>query len=182
MEPENNIELVIRGYLESGHRYPLIIIGNTQNKYGQFLFRKYATSSIRFPGAVYNTVSVDALRHFSTLYFHGHSVGGTNPSLLEAMACRCNIAAHDNVFNKAILGTDASYFSTADDVKKVLNQPLQEDVTSRHCHHNIEKSEQPITGTKSLMIMKLYSHKFYWKNSPLELTKNIPTIFAFTWY
>ena len=55
------------------------------------------------------------------------------------MACGCNIAAHDNLFNKAILGTDASYFSTADDVKKVINQPLQQDVTSRFCHHNVEK-------------------------------------------
>jgi glycosyltransferase involved in cell wall biosynthesis len=139
MEPENNVELVIRGYLDSGHDHPLIILGNTQNKYGQFLFRKYARSSIRFPGAVYNKVSVDALRHFSTLYFHGHSVGGTNPSLLEAMACRCNIVAHDNVFNRAILGTDASYFSTADDVKTVINQPFQQNVTSRYCQHNIEK-------------------------------------------
>ncbi len=121
MEPENNIELVIRGYLESGHHYPLIILGNTQNKYGQFLFKKYASTSVRFPGGIYDYALINSLRHFSALYFHGHSVGGTNPSLLEAMACRCNIAAHDNEFNRAILIDDAFFFSTSQDIKNIIN-------------------------------------------------------------
>ena len=139
MEPENNIETIIQGYKQSEQHYPLIIVGSTQNKHGQFLLKKYSSEFIQFPGAIYDQNEINSLRHFSTIYFHGHSVGGTNPSLLEAMACGCNIAAHDNLFNKAILGTDASYFSTADDVKKVINQPLQQDVTSRFCHHNVEK-------------------------------------------
>ena len=121
MEPENNIELVIHGYLESGHHYPLIIIGNMQNKYGQFLFRKYASASVRFPGGIYDYALINSLRHFSALYFHGHSVGGTNPSLLEAMACGCNIAAHDNEFNRAILIDDAFFFSTPQDIKNIIN-------------------------------------------------------------
>src|SRR6188768_1731101 len=58
MEPENNVELVIRGYLESGHHYPLIIVGNTQNKYGQFLFKKYASALIQFPGAIYDQSTI----------------------------------------------------------------------------------------------------------------------------
>ena len=139
MEPENNIEMVIRGYLESGHRYPLIIIGNMQNKYGQFLFKNYASVSVRFPGSIYDYSLINSLRYFSALYFHGHSVGGTNPSLLEAMACRCNIAAHDNEFNTAILGDDAKYFSSVHDVKKIIIQPLQQDVNSQHAQSNIEK-------------------------------------------
>jgi len=139
MEPENNIEMIIRGYLESGCNYPLIIIGNTQNKYGRFLFKKYASASVRFPGSIYDTALINSLRHFSALYFHGHSVGGTNPSLLEAMACRCNIAAHDNVFNKAILGDDAEFFSNVHEVKKIIIQPFQQDVNSQHAQNNIEK-------------------------------------------
>ena len=139
MEPENNIETIIQGYKQSEQCYPLVIVGSTQNKHGQFLLKKYSSEFIQFPGAIYDQHVINSLRHFSTIYFHGHSVGGTNPSLLEAMACGCNIAAHDNLFNKAILGTDASYFSTADDVKKVINQPSQQDVTSRYCQHNIDK-------------------------------------------
>jgi glycosyltransferase involved in cell wall biosynthesis len=50
------------------------------------------------------------------MYFHGHSVGGTNPSLLEAMASRALICAHDNGFNRAILGTDAFYFTTSREI------------------------------------------------------------------
>src|SRR4030095_787558 len=139
MEPENNIETIIQGYQQSQQQFPLIIIGCTQNKHGQFLLKKYASASIRFRGAIYEHNTINALRHFSALYFHGHSVGGTNPSLLEAMACGSNIVAHDNVFNKSILGDDASYFSTAHDVIKIINQPFQQEVTSRNCQNNIEK-------------------------------------------
>jgi len=139
MEPENNIELVIRGYLESGHHYPLIILGNTQNKYGQFLFKKYASALIQFPGAIYHQSTINALRHFSSIYFHGHSVGGTNPSLLEAMACGCNIAAHNNEFNKAILGDDTKYFSNILDVKEIIIHPFQQKVNSQHGQNNIGK-------------------------------------------
>src|SRR6187401_717497 len=139
MEPENNIELVIRGYLQSAHRYPLVIIGNTQNKYGQFLLKKYVSASVLFPGSVYDYALINSLRYFSALYFHGHSVGGTNPSLLEAMACRCNIAAHDNVFNRRILGDDARYFSDVTDVQKIIIHPFQQDLNSRHDQNNIEK-------------------------------------------
>jgi glycosyltransferase involved in cell wall biosynthesis len=148
MEPENNIELVIRGYLESGHHYPLIILGNTQNKYGQFLFKKYASALIQFPGAVYDQSTINALRHFSSLYFHGHSVGGTNPSLLEAMACGCNIAAHNNVFNNAILGDDACYFSKPKDVKKIISQPLSTSIATQRKILNLEKVKKIYNWTK----------------------------------
>lgn len=142
MEPENNIETVILGYLQSDQRYPLIIIGSTENKYGQFLSKKYASDSIRLPGAIYDQATINALRHYSVLYFHGHSVGGTNPSLLEAMACGCHIAAHDNVFNRAILADSALYFTAAQDVKDILHQPLANITIDRWKILNIEKIEK----------------------------------------
>lgn len=139
MEPENNIEMVIRGYLQSGKDYPLIIIGSTQNKFGQFLFNKYASASVRFPGSVYDLAIINSLRHFSVLYFHGHSVGGTNPSLLEAMACGCNIAAHDNEFNRAILNDCAFYFSNSEEVKNIITEPFIETFITNRKDRNIEK-------------------------------------------
>jgi glycosyltransferase involved in cell wall biosynthesis len=138
MEPENNIETIIQGYKLSKQYYPLIIIGSTQNKYGQYLLKKYSSEFIQFPGAIYDQSTINALRHFSSIYFHGHSVGGTNPSLLEAMACGCNIAAHENEFNKAILGDDAYYFLNQEDVKKIISLPNQ-DVISQYRKNNIEK-------------------------------------------
>ena len=142
IEPENNIETVILGYLQSAQPYPLVIIGSTENKYGQFLVKKYASDSIRLPGAVYDQATVNALRHYSALYFHGHSVGGTNPSLLEAMACGCNIAAHDNVFNRAILADSAFYFSSAEGVKNILYRVLQNTPINHWKILNIEKIEK----------------------------------------
>jgi glycosyltransferase involved in cell wall biosynthesis len=148
MEPENNVELVIRGYLESGHPYPLIIIGNMQNKYGQFLFRKYASAFVRFPGSIYDYSLINSLRYFSALYFHGHSVGGTNPSLLEAMACGCDIAAHDNEFNRAILVDDAFFFSTPHDIKNIINNSVTEvDITDRK-ELNLEKIKKVYSWEK----------------------------------
>ena len=63
---------------------------------------------------------------FSNLYFHGHSVGGTNPSLLEAMASNSLIFAHDNIFNKSILEGDAYYFTTSEQISDLMNDKIKE--------------------------------------------------------
>jgi glycosyltransferase involved in cell wall biosynthesis len=111
MEPENNIEAIICGWLQAGKREPLLIISNPENSYGKMLTRKYDRENIRFTGPVYEPALINNLRYFSSVYFHGHSVGGTNPSLLEAMACSCNIIAHDNVFNRSVLQQGGKYFT-----------------------------------------------------------------------
>ena len=144
MEPENNIEMIIRGWLASGKKKPLVLIGDTGNSFGRRLQKTYRDEKLLFIGANYEARVINALRHYSSLYFHGHSVGGTNPSLLEAMACGCAILAHDNSFNKEILGNEAGYFSSAEDITRLLeNLPGQEVVTCwkkvnaakiRHCY------------------------------------------------
>lgn len=125
LEPENNVEMVIDGYLKSGHHYPLIIVGSTNKKTGRYLTRHYDRSNIVFVGPVYEQGLLNNIRHYSFMHFHGHSVGGTNPSLLEAMACGCRIAAHDNIFNKAVLQDQADYFSSADDIAAIINKPVE---------------------------------------------------------
>jgi len=122
LEPENNIEMVIDGVLASSATEPLIVIGNPATALGKKLQRKYASKNIQFAGAIYDQVVLNNLRFFSKFYFHGHSVGGTNPSLLEAMACGCRIAAHDNVFNRAVLESGADYFSSSEQVAQIINQ------------------------------------------------------------
>jgi glycosyltransferase involved in cell wall biosynthesis len=113
MEPENNVETIIKGYLFKKCDRKLLLIGNyNSTKFGQYLFKKYSSNdTIVFLGPIYEMSVLDNLRYYSNLYFHGHSVGGTNPSLLEAMACNCCIVAHDNIFNKSILNQDAYYFN-----------------------------------------------------------------------
>ncbi len=139
MEPENNIEIVIKGYLLSNQTYPFLIIGNVSGKYGKYITSKYADSKIIYAGALYDTAMLNNLRHYSLLYMHGHSVGGTNPSLLEAMACGCSIAAHQNVFNKAVLGDDADYFFTANDVATLMNTKPGSQANSIRQQNNLAK-------------------------------------------
>ena len=124
LEPENNIMMAIDGYLaskENGKR-PLIIIGKTNTLHGKELVAKYRNKdSVIFMGGIYDFDKLNSVRHFSYAYFHGHSVGGTNPSLLEAMASECLIFAHNNIFNKAVLNNNAKYYSSAHDVAVLLN-------------------------------------------------------------
>lgn len=125
LEPENNIVMAIEGYLhskENGKR-PLIVVGKTNTPHGKELVAKYGKEKgVKFVGGIYDFNKLNSIRHFSKAYFHGHSVGGTNPSLLEAMASDCFILAHDNQFNKAVLGDNAIYYGSPDDVKILLNE------------------------------------------------------------
>lgn len=121
-EPENNIEMVLDGVVLSGNNTPILVIGNYNTQYGMYLKNKFgAFFYIRFLGPVYNLNDLNNLRYFSNIYFHGHTVGGTNPSLLEAMASQALIAAHDNEFNKGVLNQNAFYFKTATDVQKIMD-------------------------------------------------------------
>lgn len=122
MQPDNNIEMIIRGVLQSGTLMPLIVVGRLSGNYARGLEKKYRNfKNIRFVGAIYDVSALNGLRSHCFIYFHGHSAGGTNPSLLEAMACKARIAAHRNLFNEAVLGDDAVWFGTSDDIASLLN-------------------------------------------------------------
>lgn len=120
LEPENNIELILNGYLLSHSSLEFVVVGNANTKYGKFLKEKYKGTEIRFLGGVYDKHVLDSLRHFSAIYFHGHSVGGTNPSLLEAMAAGCMVAAHANNFNLTVLLDTGVYFSSVEDIILII--------------------------------------------------------------
>lgn len=118
LEPENNIDIILDGYVKSKIDIPFLVIGNKETKYGRLLDEKY--KGVIFLGSIFNKQHLDSLRGFSKCYFHGHSVGGTNPSLLEAMAAKSFIFAHDNVFNRDVLEENAFFFSNAREVRTML--------------------------------------------------------------
>jgi len=121
LEPENNIETILDGYIMSEAKEPFILIGPVQNKYCRFLKEKYGNfKNIRFLGGIYNYETLCNLRSNSKLYFHGHSVGGTNPSLLEAMTAGSFIVAHNNIFNKYVLGSNGFYFSNKFEISEII--------------------------------------------------------------
>lgn len=123
LEPENSIEIILDGVVLANTVRKFLVIGKHQTAYGEYLKERYKKHNlIIFLGGIYDIEKLDSIRYFSNLYFHGHTVGGTNPSLLEAMASSSLICANQNPFNQYILGEDALYFSTLDDVANVLKK------------------------------------------------------------
>ncbi len=120
LEPENNIELVLQGHADAGVDLPVIVVGGTDTLHGKMLTEQFASDNVRFVGGIYDQPKLNSLRQHSAVYFHGHSVGGTNPSLIEAMAAGSLIAAHDNPFNRSVLENTDRFFSGSDDVVRIL--------------------------------------------------------------
>lgn len=140
MEPENNIETILDGYCQSSTDKAFVVIGNTNNNFGKYIVKKFGHDHrIKFLGALFDAGQTHTLMTNSYLYFHGHSVGGTNPSLLEAMANRALIVAHDNVFNRAVLQQDAYYFTNASDIQDYIAHTLRTENERNMISNNMQK-------------------------------------------
>lgn len=127
-EPENNLDMVLEGVSLCEAKTPILVIGKHNTKYGEYLKNKFKYfPHIRFMGGIYNLEHLNSLRFHTNIYFHGHSVGGTNPSLLEAMASQALIAAHNNDFNRGVLKENAFYFSNPAEVKNLLESVNKND-------------------------------------------------------
>lgn len=116
-EPENNVHLAVEGYLASAARYPLVVVGSAPyaDAYRARLDAIAADSPrVRFLGSVWDQQQLDQLYAGALTYIHGHSVGGTNPSLLRAMGAGAPTSAFDVVFNREVLGEFGRYFTDAD--------------------------------------------------------------------
>lgn len=143
LEPENNIKMTIDGYIASKEygKKPLVIVGKTNTKHGRWLVKTYGDHDcIKFVGGIYNADALNSLRHYCYAYFHGHSVGGTNPSLLEAMASSCFIMSHDNIFNKTVLGENAFYYGSSEAVMTILNniKPIVKECKKIYINNNLD--------------------------------------------
>lgn len=139
MQPDNHIEEIIQGVIGAASEIPLLLVGNTNPKFARFLMRKYQNEKIQFLGSIFDQTLLNQLRYFSGLYFHGHSAGGTNPSLLEAMASHARICAHDNVFNRSVLGDEAYYFKDPGDISNQYKIWLSDQSWDEKCRLNIIK-------------------------------------------
>jgi len=101
IEPENNIDLIIREFLASGSERELVIAGgmNYPTPYWDELQRLGKGGRVRFLGPVYGDMRIERLHLGCFAYLHGHEVGGTNPALLKAMGCANLCLALDTEFN-----------------------------------------------------------------------------------
>jgi glycosyltransferase involved in cell wall biosynthesis len=121
IEPENHVSEIIDGFLRAGSQRSLIVVGDilANTPYLRSL-KTIKSDLVRFIGAVYDPGLLRALRQYSFAYFHGHSVGGTNPSLLEALGSSNIVIAHDNEFNREVCGDLAVYFASSSDIPALV--------------------------------------------------------------
>lgn len=117
IEPENNIHTILDAYSRMPDK-TLVFIGNWQkSEYGASLLEKYGNATnIKLISAVYELDRLYALRNNCSVYLHGHSAGGTNPSLVEAMFFGKPIIAYDCVYNRESTENKAIYFKTPEDI------------------------------------------------------------------
>ncbi len=121
IEPENNLEMLIEGFLASPlKRYT--IVGNwKRSAYAKQLQAKYENNPrIVMLDATYDHHKLAVLRQSCHVYLHGHSVGGTNPSLVEMLFYDCHILCFDVPFNRATAAERAIYFSSSRQLAKIL--------------------------------------------------------------
>lgn len=123
-EPENQVLEAVLGYGLRKRIGPLVVVGSAPyaEKYVQAVAREAADSEGRVIclGSVYDQTLLDQLYLGARAYIHGHTVGGTNPSLLRAMASGAGVLAHDNVFNREVTANRAAYWATPEHLDAAL--------------------------------------------------------------
>jgi len=120
LEPENNVHIIIDGYNKSNSKLPLVIVGNMND--GEYVksLKKYESTNIIFLGGIYDKNELSIIRAKAFTYLHGHSVGGTNPSLLEAMGSKNLCLCHDNIFNRETTRDSGFYFKNEQELKDIF--------------------------------------------------------------
>lgn len=131
IEPENNVGMVLEAFSELP-AFTVVVIGNWEaSGYGRDLRRKYGSfNNIRLMDPIYDLERLYWLRSNAFIYLHGHSAGGTNPSLVEAMYLALPILAFDCNYNVSSTDGEAFYFTTSTDIIKCITSIKPEDIVN----------------------------------------------------
>jgi len=122
IEPENNVEMQLKAFKECEIGMPYVVVGNwSANEYGMKLYQKYSkVKNIILYNPIYEMEELNVLRSNCYFYLHGHSAGGTNPSLVEAMYLGLPVIAYGVNYNRETTFGKALYFDCSDDLKRLL--------------------------------------------------------------
>lgn len=123
LEPENHVREILQAFNSSKSERKLVVVGN-HLKCTEYVESLLAIDDprIHMIGTIYDQTQLTSLRYHSFAYLHGHSVGGTNPSLLEAMGCGNFVIAHDNPFNRETLAQAGRFFKNAEDLTEMIDR------------------------------------------------------------
>jgi glycosyltransferase involved in cell wall biosynthesis len=130
-EPENSLLEIVSAFSVQPRGLKLVVLGHyhpEENTYHRRVMEAAGTEVI-LAGPIYDKVVVDALRFHCRLYIHGHQVGGTNPSLVEALGAGSPVLAHNNRFNRWVAGIGAAYFANSQECSDQLDALLDDHVT-----------------------------------------------------
>ena len=129
IQRDNNIEVICEALCENS-QIPLVLVGNwSASEFGERLREKFQDSSNLFLlDAIYDRSELDLLRSNCRVYIHGHSAGGTNPALVEAMHLNLPIVAFDNIFNRYTTENKAIYFNSSEALKLVMENIYSKDL------------------------------------------------------
>jgi len=107
MIPDNNADIIVKGFLASNSTKKMVVVGDVfyKDNYADAL-KALKDERLVFTGYVNDPHVLAALYHHCYVYVHGHEFGGTNPTMIKAMACGCAILALNTVFNKEMLNND----------------------------------------------------------------------------
>lgn len=121
IEPENNIHTILKGFAKQD-TLPLVLVGNWQNSdYGKSLIDEFSGyDHLHLLDPIYEANLLNQMRTNAKVYIHGHSEGGTNPSLVEAMYLALPIISFDIVYNKVTTENQAVYFETSNELCQLI--------------------------------------------------------------
>jgi glycosyltransferase involved in cell wall biosynthesis len=127
-EPENSILDVVRAWSRKPRGCRLVILGKYEMGHAyQRAVSEAASSEVVFLGAIYDKALVQSLRFHARFYVHGHQVGGTNPSLVESLGTGNAVLAHDNVYNRWVVGQGGVFFMNEDECECGVERLLGDD-------------------------------------------------------
>lgn len=123
IEPENNIELIMNAFKDRSENN-IVFIGNfSSTSYGKEIKEKYSKyKNILMIEAIYDLAILKSIRLNAKIYIHGHSAGGTNPSLVEIMHFGIPILAYDCIYNRYTTQDKAIYFKSSDDIINIIEK------------------------------------------------------------
>jgi len=166
-EPENSILEIVTAFSSKLRGKKLVVLGDFEKAEPRYakMVKDAASNEVLFPGAIYNKDTVQALRHYTCLYIHGHTVGGTNPSLVEALGAGNAVLAHDNKFNRWVAGSNNSYFVDTTSCKHNLDVILDDEelINKMRNHSSIRHKDMFMWD----IILEAYTKLFLvcWYNS-----------------